>query len=105
MRRVGARAYRLTPRLDLIDAHQHERVRALPEEQGPLSVGQARVLCHVAVGEPLAADDPAVYELQEAGLLTDEARPGLCEDLVFALDPGEPEVADSDGGQSWQSTH
>lgn len=41
-----------------------------------------------------------MHELQEAGLLTDESRPGLCEDLLFALNPEELEVADSDGGQS-----
>lgn len=92
VRRVGARAFRLTPRLDLIDAQQYERVRALPEEQGPLSVDQARALFHVAVGEPVAVDDPAVHELQQTGLLTDEAPLGLCEDLALALDPGEPEV-------------
>ncbi|WP_152521309.1 hypothetical protein [Nocardiopsis ganjiahuensis] len=96
LRRVGAQAFRLTPRLDLITAEQYERVRAVPDEQSPLSVAQARALFRVAAGEPVEADSAAVRELQEAGLLTDQVPPEPCEDLAFALDPGEPEVTESE---------
>lgn len=69
--RVGARTFLLTSRLDLITAEQYARVRAVLDEQWPLSVVQVRALFRVPVGKPGETGSAAVRELQEAGLLAD----------------------------------